>query len=264
MEQNAWRERLDQADMVLVGLGEEFDASCEAAESEDFQRGKLFLKEHDALWLLPGWSGYCAWKLGKEKTETAVKKLFELFRGKNHFAVSVSTNGRIQDIWGEERLVTPCGNARLKQCSACCGEQEPIPLTGEDHNAAREFFDRLWEEAPSLTNPPGFGTCPCCGEPMICHNIYAPRYDERGYLKQWNLYTKWLQGTLQKRLVMLELGVSMGYPSVIRHPLERVAACHEKAYLIRVNEKLPDLPEELKAKGTGISANAIDWICKLC
>ena len=58
--------------------------------------------------------------------------------------------------------------------------------------------------------------------------------------------------------------MSMGYPSVIRHPLERVAACHEKAYLIRVNEKLPDLPEELKAKGTGISANAIDWICKLC
>ena len=87
---------------------------------------------------------------------------------------------------------------------------------------------------------------------------------EAGYLEQWRLYTKWLQGTLNHKLFVLELGVGMRFPSVIRWPFEKVAFFNQKAYLCRVHEKLYQLTKELAEKGCGISKNAIDWLGELC
>ena len=44
---------------------------------------------------------------------------------------------------------------------------------------------------------------------------------EEGYQKQWEKYTKWLQGTLNKKLCILELGVELNLPSIIRWPFEK-------------------------------------------
>ena len=78
------------------------------------------------------------------------------------------------------------------------------------------------------------------------------------------MYTKWLQGTLNHRLIVLELGVSMRFPSVIRWPFEKVAYFNNKATFIRVNENLYQLTEELAGKGVGIPQNAIEWLKILC
>ena len=73
----------------------------------------------------------------------------------------------------------------------------------------------------------------------------------------------WLQGTIHKSVMILELGVSMKYPSVIRFPFEKVAFYNEKAMFYRVNEKLYHMTEELHDKGISVKANAYDWILQL-
>ena len=68
---------------------------------------------------------------------------------------------------------------------------------------------------------------------------------------------------MNKKLLVLELGVGMRFPSVIRWPFEKVVFFNQKAFLCRVNEKLYHLTEELAEKGCGISVNAIDWLNQL-
>lgn len=98
---------------------------------------------------------------------------------------------------------------------------------------------------------------------MILNTIYAESYNEAGYIEQWQIYTKWLQGTLNRKLLVLELGVGMQFPSVIRWPFEKVAFFNNKASFVRVNERLYQLTAELASKGVGISQNAIEWINQL-
>ena len=68
---------------------------------------------------------------------------------------------------------------------------------------------------------------------------------------------------MNHKLLVLELGVGMQFPSVIRWPFEKVVFFNQKAFLCRVNEKLYQLTEELAGKGCGISMNAIDWLKQL-
>lgn len=81
--------------------------------------------------------------------------------------------------------------------------------------------------------------------------------------KKWNDYTMWLQHTLNKNLLLIELGVGFGAPTVIRWPFEKVTMLNNKAFLYRVNEKFPQLSEEIKGKGKSIKASVGEFITSL-
>lgn len=75
--------------------------------------------------------------------------------------------------------------------------------------------------------------------------------------KQWDKYMKWLSGTLNKKLVVLEFGVLLTKPNVIRWPFERVVMLNEKATLIRINNSIPQIPSELSEKAISIKDNPL-------
>lgn len=251
-------EKVAQADMVLVGLGEEFDGTRDLCQCGPYDFGLERLKEAGLEWMIPAWNGFCREKSGARGTAAAREKLANLLKGKNYFAVSVSTDSSLLSIG---RIVMPCGSERKKQCSGGCREVLE-EMTERDAETLKEFCGQLYEgNLPKTIALPG--TCPRCGAPLVLNNIYAENYNEEGYLAQWNLYTKWLQGTLNHRLLVLELGVGMRYPSVIRWPFEKIVFFNQKAYLYRVNEKLFQLTKELSEKSCGISKNAIDWLEQL-
>ena len=133
----------------------------------------------------------------------------------------------------------------------------------EINDAYDKICDMLTSQEDGLKVDISLGKCPECGAPLILNNVYAEKYNENGYLPDWQIYTKWLQGTLNKKLLILELGVGMQFPSVIRFPFEKIAFYNNKAEFYRVNEKLYHLTEELKDKGKAISENAIDWLLSL-
>lgn len=261
---NIYKERflqcLQEADMVLIGIGEEFNFI------RDLKRGTPDKEERDRLadsenaWLLP------AWNMLQDTTGMfeVLSKFAKLIAEKNYFVVSVSTNDMIRDIsWRENRLVMPCGGSRMKQCGQNCGHK-PWEVTQEDWKQIKgylkEFHQTFGEKAQKID----LGTCSSCGSPLILNNIYTEKYDENGYLDQWQIYTKWLQGTLNRKLLVLELGVGLQCPSVIRWPFEKVAFFNQKASFWRINGTLYQLSEELVGKGTSISMNAIDWLKDLC
>lgn len=244
-------ELIEQADMVLVGLGEEFNDISAIKEKTDYLEGRRRIEEQGRLWSLPAYEEYCRSLVPKRQSmvEEALGKLVEMLQNKNYFVVSTSVNPMIHNIpWKDGRLVMPCGGIHKKQCPDGCSK------------ALQDISEEEKEQISDVDSIIKLGNCPSCGKPLIFNNIYAEKYDENGYLSQWQLYTRWLQGTLNRKVLILELGVGMKFPSVIRWPFEKVAFFNNKASFCRVNETLYQMSEELKDKGISIAKNSIDWL----
>ena len=212
-------DKISDADLILVGIGKEFEENKFKCE---------------------------------QKAIEALKELKRLLEGRNYYVITICTNSILKRAgFPEERIVSPCGNVEMKQCTNNC-EGSLQMLTEEDKD--------LVEESLKQDVLPTLGKCPKCGSDMVLNNVYAKQYDENGYLRNWKLYTKWLQGTLNKKLCVLELGTDLTFPSIIRWPFEKVAYYNQKAVFIRVNADLYHMTEELKDKGIAIAQNAIDWL----
>lgn len=262
MEGTDIRDRIAEVDMVLVGLGEEFDDSC-LCKGPEYGNGADRLKEAGLGSFLPSWKEFCREKQTDGSLCGALEKLRLLLEQKNYFVVSVSTCNAVSRAgWRQGRLVTPCGDTLRKQCKMGC-EGASAQVREKESRQLWEDFKKLYEGRPAAEVKDRLGKCPVCGSPMVFQNIYAENYDESGYLRQWETYLKWLQGTLNKRLLVLELGVGMRFPQVIRWPFEKTAYFNQKAFFCRVNENLYQLTEELAGKGVGISQNTIEWLCGL-
>ena len=95
----------------------------------------------------------------------------------------------------------------------------------------------------------------------VYNNILCEQnYIEEGYQNQWEKYTKWLQTTLNKKLCILELGVELNLPGIIRWPFEKVAFYNQKASFFRINASLYQMTEELSDKGISIAMNAVYFL----
>ncbi len=187
---------IENYEMVLVGIGEEFEDNPNAL--------------------------------------TAYNKLAEILEDKNYFVVSLCMDDVIfSSNLRSDRIVTPLGGKRSKQCLDAC------------ENALYDISETK---------------CPICGKELVFNNILCENYVEEGYLPMWDKHKKWLVGTLNKSLLTLELGASMKFPQIVRWPFERIAFLNNKAFFVRINEKLPQLSVELKDKGESIKSNSVDWI----
>ena len=274
---------ISSADLVLVGLGEEMNDHKRIMAMPEYGRGKQFLEENGLLYLLPAWNEFCSGKLPDIVTP-ALEKLSRLIADKNSFVLSTATDGRIaQNPWKHDRLVMPCGQTSLKQCAEMCLEKEagaeaqPIEAPGHakeqgegkhsivsvtegDRAALRSFFEALFCGEAKVPETPLLGSCPDCGAPYVLNTVCADSYNEASYLDKWSLYRRWLQGTINRKVVLLELGVGLEFPSVIRWPFEKIAFYNQKATLIRVHEKLYQLPEDLSGRGISVALDALSWL----
>lgn len=99
--------------------------------------------------------------------------------------------------------------------------------------------------------------------PLLEFFVAAPMAEgqkEAASQERWNSYLNWLTATLNHKLCILELGVGFTMPQMIRWPFEKTALFHKKSTLIRVNEKLPQLPEGIEERGIPVKKNSVEWL----
>lgn len=249
MEQNIV-ERIKQSEKILIGLGEEFEGNEFLNSRPDYVKMMGQLVDRDRIDLKPILSDiYLTRDEGMIKS---LEKLYQLVKGKDYYLITTCQTELLTSIgWEPERVVMPCASLNKKQCAKKC-DGTIINISFEEKEKIRKALTE--NQIISL------GTCPNCGEEMVINSLYAEHYDENGYLPSWENYRKWLQGTVNRTLTILEMGVNLTYPSVIRFPFEKIAFYNQKSYFVRVNEKLYQLSQELQGKGISIEKNAIDWL----
>lgn len=245
---------IQEADCILIGIGEEFEELRKVKSNPEYIEKREGLKEADHSWCMPVLNQLLLY--GKEDVRNdALQNLVELLKGKNYFVISTITSSCIRNCGlDQNRVVSPCGGVWSKQCD--CSHQIK-EMSGDELNKLEKYI--LCGSGKTFD----LGVCPECGGAYILNNIFADQYNENGYMDQWKKYTSWLQSTLNHRLLVLELGVGMEYPTVIRWPFEKAVYYNQKAALIRVNKKLYHLTEEIKERGRSVAQNAVDWLAEL-
>lgn len=230
---------LEESDKVLIGIGEAFERKDLDLNNEDF---RLLEKENPLL------AGFYRLEYWKEHPDTEVieayNTLFELVAQKDYFVVTTCMDDRIYESnFSKERITAPCGTWKYLQCSECCTE-ELLPVTNEIIHKKEMIY------------------CPHCKKIVSFNQVTCDHYNEKGYLAGWVAYRNWLQKTINRKLCIIELGVGMKYPTIIRWPFEKIAYCNDKASFIRVHDFLYQMTEELGKKGIGIEANPIEFLLK--
>lgn len=193
-----------------------------------------------------------------ERWDRAYQTLREMLFGKNYFIVSLCLDDYLYGAgFDESKIVSPCGGFRMMQCNKnCAGKLSDMPE--KDYEAVLRYY-RGEEALVSLEEP----ICELCGEKLRFNQLGVERYAQEGYLEQWNRYTKWLQGTVNKELCILELGAGMAYPGIVRFPFEKVAYYNQKAFMYRVHPHLFQLGEEIADRGQAVADDPIDFLLKL-
>lgn len=181
------------------------------------------------------------WKREKDPDiGLAYQALARLLQGKDYFIVTTNTDAAIYDTpLDGERIVAPCGNETWRQCSRACTKD-------------------IWEpgEIPD-------DICPHCGAPLTGNTREAETYIEEGYLPQWHKYTRWLAMTMNRDLLVWELGENFAVPTVIRWPFEKTVYFNRKSRMYRVHQTLSQVTEEIGDRALAVAENSVEWIKRL-
>ena len=260
MNQFKLEEIIENADKVLIGIGEEFSLmERELDGMEIFREFKKYsnkdadkISNFETEWILP-YILKMADKEGiTEKIRAAYRKLVNLVGSKDYFVISTNMEDTILDVgFDEDRIVMPCGNYKNYKCVCNC--QNAIWRADDIEEIISQMKSATFQK---IDRP----RCIYCGGNAEFNTILSDGYLEEGYAKQWKKYTDWIQGTLNKKLCILELGVAMDYPTVIRWPFEKMAFYNQKSVFIRVNERMPFMPDEVREKGISIQENSINFL----
>lgn len=259
------RMAVDSAEKILIGIGNEWKYDTEASVGK-CGFGNVFdaiVGNPDRKWMLPFLEYICMQDFPDDKLKKAYSYLKEFIGKKDCYLISSNCDRyALQGGFDENRCVYPFGSFDFVQ--SLSGRSGLIRTS--DCTEVNFVFRQLRE---------------CRDDISILEKIKRPfidndeilfnqkddstpdfRYLEELYSKNWNSYLKWLSGTLNHDTLILELGVNLEYPSVIRWPFEKVAMINNKAYMMRVNEKLYQLTENIKDKAVSVRSNSVEYICQ--
>lgn len=237
-------EAIQEAELIVVGLGEEWNLSEETKKSEKYQRILADVKaKQEYQWILP----YAYEKLTDEALQSAYKNLFGMLEGKNYFVVATTMNPAFLPYAKPDRVVMPCGSA-LKMCDE--GLTEASLYHDFTQSADAYIAGEISLEEVSFIKDAN-------GEIVPFNNVLAPNYKEDGYLPAWNVYMRWLQGTMNRKVCLLELGAGLDYPSVIRFPFEKLVYFNQKAKCFRVHSFLYQLAAEMADRSESVPVHTV-------
>lgn len=251
------KEAIIDAELVFVGIGSEMQVKLGALkEIPNFAEKLEFLEKHEEWnYLIPFLIKYYLAEEYHPEISQAYRKLAELLEGKNYFIISLSTDDLLRNVTlKQDRIAYPCGTYEKLQCVENCEKQ----LYDIDETFWKSVTD--WIEGTHDISQIKKPVCQNCGKELVLNQYGQPVYNEDGYLDQWKLYTQWLQGTVNKKLCIVELGVGMEFPSIIRWPMEKVCFYNKKSKFFRVHSTLYQLSEEIQERGISIKENPITFL----
>ncbi|KAJ4293082.1 hypothetical protein N0V90_008364 [Kalmusia sp. IMI 367209] len=259
---------LAEADTVMVSAG----AGLSAADGLDYTSRTLFRK-HFPMFLKYGLArlydvfGFAEWPSERDKWSyyfTHLKMVrhwprselygrlidwLDTYGDNAHVRTSNADGLFVANGWGEAKMSTPQGQYAFLQCMANC--------TPDSYWATRSFLDRarplLDPETQTLRDDSVVPKCKNCGGDMFLCVRAADWFSDKPYEAgeaRWKEFRRGVLNGTKGETVVLELGVGMNTPGVLKWPNEDLVRQGEgRVRLVRValgsHAEVPwDLEEE--------------------
>lgn len=261
---------IEDADFCIVGIGSEWNWVKKGIQSDKrYEQLLEYCHDEGNQWLLPIVEYEYAYYNNDNRIAKAYKGLKSLIGEKDYFLISDTF---LQDclLYGfdKDKCVFPCGNYRYLQTNNVNDQlvdaedtEEFMDIVMSVHSIMQKLDGNIGEDS-TFSKPFKDGKELHLNQKR--QEYSHSKYNEAAYLENWEKYMKYLTGTLNSSLLLLELGVGLDYPTVIRWPFEKVAFVNQKAHLVRVHEKLFHHTPEIADKTDSIQMNSVDYILQEC
>lgn len=258
---------IEEADYVLIACGKELEQEIMVHLKE--KETQIFaplvgIDNREQLETLVGtekenWIYECLVEQYRRtmSIECSYQNLQKLVQKKEYFILSTNIDSfLLSSGLNLESIAIPCGTHTLFQCIENCSNK-----VWDNTIYLESFIDEISNKSKEKLRELSYPVCPVCGKRAI-FNIRREQknYCETGYLMQWERYKKWLSHTLNRRLLIIELGVDFYLPSIMRWAIEKTVMLNQKAKLVRIHEKLYQVPKELENRSYSISKNAVSFL----
>ena len=179
------------------------------------------------------WARHIRFTLLSREGMPLYKDLLQLVEGKNFFVITTNVDEQFRKAgFPKNRLFEVQGDYGRMQCSVACHDK-----TYDD----TAVVNNINAHAHDMTVERKFvPVCPVC-EGTMDVNLRVNQYfvEDKNWHESAERYEKFVTEHINSRLVLLELGVGMNTPSIIRYPFERITYSDKKATLIRMNDSWP-------------------------
>lgn len=173
--------------------------------------------------------------------------LHKLISNKNYFIITTNQDLQFSKLFPDEKLCYPQGTSHWLQCGKPCHD-----AVYPSENIVREIAAHITDTHIPAEKIP---RCPRCGaemEPWFRSPVFLEGKHWQSYMRK---YEKFIEEYSQKNIVLLELGVGLMTPNIIKNPFS-VATYHwPDAFLIRINKREPPAHPLLKDKSITLDAD---------
>lgn len=267
------REKIEQADAILIGAGAGLSTSAGFTYSGDrFQKyfsdfiekyhfqnmyeGGFYpfdsLEEHWAYW-----SRYIYINRYMDAPKPVYENLLTLVKDKDYFVLTTNVDHCFQKAgFAKERLFYTQGDYGLFQCQTPCS---PYTYDNEDQ------VKRMMEEQKDMRIPTELiPKCPVCGKPMTMNlRADASFVQDEGWDVHAGYYEKFLDTHKDSKILFLELGVGYNTPGIIKYPFWQMTAENKNAEYICINKGEGSVPMEIKSRSLEIDSDIYSVVNEL-
>lgn len=209
------------------------------------------LEEHWAYW-----SRYILINRYMDCDNGTYQKLFELVKDKDYFVLTTNVDHQFQKAgFDKQRLFYTQGDYGLFQCSELCHR-----TTYDNEEVVREMVKQQKDmKIPTALIP----HCPVCGKPMNM-NLRADDtfVQDDGWYRAAERYSEFLRRHKETKMLLLELGVGMNTPGIIKYPFWQMAAQNPNAYYVSINAGEAYAPEEIRERAICVNGDIGEVICR--
>lgn len=266
------RQALEEADAVVIGAGsglstaagfvytgerfeKYFHDFAEKYHFRDMYFGGFYpfssLEEHWAYW-----SRYIYINRYMDAPKPVYEELFRLVKDKDYFVLTTNVDHCFQKAgFDSGSLFYTQGDYGLFQCSEPCHR-----TTYDNEEVVREMVKQQKDmKIPTALIP----HCPVCGKPMTM-NLRADNtfVQDDGWYRAAERYADFLRRHKETKMLLLELGVGMNTPGIIKYPFWQMAAQNPNADYVSINAGEAYAPEEIRERAICVNGDIGEVICR--
>ena len=267
------QEAIYTADMILIGAGAGLSTAAGLTYSGerfhrlfgDFEKkygitdiytGGFFpFPSEEERWAW--WSRHIWYNRYTDAPKPVYQQLLSLVKGKDYFVLTTNVDHQFQRACFEkQRLFYTQGDYGLLQCTKPCCQK-----TWDNEDQVREMVEKQKDmRIPTELIP----HCPNCGRLMTTNLRSDDKFvEDEGWHEAAQRYKAFTEKARGKKLLLLELGVGMNTPGIIKIPFLKMAMNDDKVTYACIGIDDVWIPDEIKDRSIGIAADIADVISLL-